>query len=357
MKNRRMPARRAALFGAAAAALMAVTLAPQHASASPAPAPNPVSAVQAAHLATTLVAKLKGAAAGSYYDAATRRLVVNVLDNGSAATVRDAGAVPKLVRNSQARLEADRAVLDAQAAIPGTAWAEDPRVNQVVVTADRTVSATDMVRLTAVARSLGDGVAVRRTSAQLRPLIAGGDAIWGSTARCSLGFNVVKGGQPYFLTAGHCGNAVSSWSATQNGPQMAVTEASTFPGHDYALVRYTAAVGHPSAVDLYSGGTQPITQSADAITGESVQRSGSTTGVHSGRVTGLNATVNYSEGQVNGLIQTDVCAEPGDSGGPLFDGASALGLTSGGSGSCTTGGETFYQPVPQALQAFGAQLP
>ena len=356
MKNRQMFAWRAALFGAAAAALVAVTLAPQHASASPTPAPNPVSAMQAAQLASTLAVKLKGAAAGSYYDATKRRLVVNVLDNDSAATVRGAGAVPKLVRNSQARLDVDRAALGAQAAIPGTAWAEDPRVNQVVVTADPSVSDVNMMRLNVLARALGGGVTVRRTSARLRPLIEGGDAIWGSTARCSLGFNVVKDGQPYLLTAGHCGNAVTYWSATEGGPQIGATSASTFPGHDYALVQYTATVDHPSAVNLHNGATQSISQAADPITGEAVRRSGSTTGVHSGHVTALNATVNYAEGQVNGLIQTDVCAEPGDSGGPLFDGATALGLTSGGSGNCTSGGETFYQPVPQALRAYGARI-
>ncbi|MEU1627777.1 S1 family peptidase [Streptomyces sp. NPDC020096] len=351
-----MPARRAALFGAAVAALMAATLAPQHASASPTRAPSPVSAAQAAHLASALSAKLRGAAAGSYYDAEAKRLVVNVLDNGAANTVRGAGAEPKLVRNSQARLDADREALNTRAAIPGTAWVEDPRVNQVVVTADRTVSHANLAKLTEIARSLGAGVAVRRTAAELRPLIAGGDAIWGSSARCSLGFNVVKGNQLYFLTAGHCGDAVNSWSATRGGPQIAATAASTFPRHDYALVQYTATVDHPSAVDLYGAGTRPITGAADAITGEAVQRSGSTTGVHSGHVTGLNATVNYSEGQVDGLIQTDVCAEPGDSGGPLFDGATALGLTSGGSGDCLMGGETFYQPVPQALQAYGVRI-
>ncbi|GAA1881772.1 S1 family peptidase [Streptantibioticus ferralitis] len=351
-----MPVRRAALFGAAATALMAATLAPQPASASPTRAPNPVSAAEAAHLASALSAKLKGAAAGSYYDAQTRRLVVNVLDNGSANTVRGAGAEPKLVHNSQARLDADRKALSTRAAIPGTAWVEDPRVNQLVVTADRTVSDENLVKLTEIARSLGDGVTVRRTAAEFRPLIAGGDAIWGSSARCSLGFNVLKGGQPYFLTAGHCGNAVTSWSDVQGGEQIATTAAATFPAHDYALVQYTANVPHPSAVDLYGAGTRPITAAADAITGEAVQRSGSTTGVHSGHVTGLNATVNYSEGSVDGMIQTDVCAEPGDSGGPLFDGATALGLTSGGSGDCFMGGQTFFQPVPQALQAYGAQI-
>ena len=50
-------------------------------------------------------------------------------------------------------------------------------------------------------------------------------------------------------------------------------------------------------------------------------------------------------------------AEPGDSGGALFDGSAALGLTSGGSGDCSSGGETFFQPVPAALSAEGASIP
>jgi streptogrisin D len=79
--------------------------------------------------------------------------------------------------------------------------------------------------------------------------------------------------------------------------------------------------------------------------------------VHTGTVTGLDATVNYGNGDiVNGLIQTDVCAEPGDSGGSLFDGDAAIGLTSGGSGDCTSGGETFFQPVTEALSTFGARI-
>ena len=64
----------------------------------------------------------------------------------------------------------------------------------------------------------------------------------------------------------------------------------------------------------------------------------------------------YQEGTVNGLIDTDVCAEPGDSGGSLFDGSSAVGLTSGGSGDCSSGGETFFQPATSALSALGASI-
>jgi hypothetical protein len=92
------------------------------------------------------------------------------------------------------------------------------------------------------------------------------------------------------------------------------------------------------------------------VVGQQVFRSGSTTGLHSGQVTALDATVNYPEGTVTGLVQTTVCAEAGDSGGPLFAGSVALGITSGGSGDCTNGGVTFFQPVAKALAALGVRL-
>jgi streptogrisin D len=73
-------------------------------------------------------------------------------------------------------------------------------------------------------------------------------------------------------------------------------------------------------------------------------------------VNAVNATVTYPQGQVTGLIRTNVCAEPGDSGGSLFAGTTALGMTSGGSGDCTAGGTTFFQPVTEALAVFGVTI-
>ncbi|GHC41287.1 S1 family peptidase [Streptomyces cinnamoneus] len=270
---------------------------------------------------------------------------------------QQAQALPGRLRPSYVRLDVVQRVLNEHAAIPGTAWVEDPRAGRVVVTADSTVTGAKLARLTAVTSALGEAVEVHRISARLTRLIAGGDAVWGPTARCSLGFNVVRAGRPAFLTAGHCGNAVTDWSETKGGRVVARTAAAGFPGHDYAIAEYTdPSVAHPGAVTLRNGGAQAITGFRNAVLGEGVQRSGSTTGVRSGRVTGLNATVNYQEGQVTGLIKTDVCAEPGDSGGPLFAGDKALGITSGGSGNCVLGGETYYQPVGEALTAYGAAL-
>jgi streptogrisin D len=107
-------------------------------------------------------------------------------------------------------------------------------------------------------------------------------------------------------------------------------------------------------VNLYNGTTQDIAGSGTPTVGQTVRRSGSTTGVRSGTVLGLNATVNYAEGSVSGLIYTSVCAQRGDSGGSLFAGSTALGLTSGGSGNCTIGGRTYFQPVTEALNRYGA---
>ncbi|KOG46916.1 peptidase [Streptomyces decoyicus] len=187
----------------------------------------------------------------------------------------------------------------------------------------------------------------------------GGSAIFGGNARCSLGFNVTVKGAPAFLTAGHCGNDSKTWTADQGGSQpLGTVSDSQFPKTDFALVTYDDTAAKPqSAVDLGNGSTQEITKAAEAAVGMKVQRSGSTTGLHDGTVTGLDATVNYGNGDiVNGLIQTDVCAEPGDSGGAMFSDDSAVGLTSGGSGDCTAGGETFFQPVTDALKATGAEI-
>ncbi|MEV5243100.1 S1 family peptidase [Streptomyces cinnamoneus] len=277
----------------------------------------------------------------------------------TAVTVapQQAQALPGHLRPSNARLDAVQQVLNRHAAIPGTAWVTDPRAGRVVVTADSTVTGARLARLTQVTSALGEAVEVHRISTRLTRLIAGGDAVWGPSARCSLGFNVVRAGRPAFLTAGHCGRAVTDWSAAKGGPVIARTVAADFPGNDHALAEYTdPSVAHPGTVTLRNGGAQAITGFRDAVLHEGVQRSGSTTGVRSGRVTGLNATVNYQEGQVTGLIKADVCAEPGDSGGPLFAGDKALGITSGGSGNCELGGETYYQPVGEALAAYGAAL-
>ncbi|MEV0113656.1 S1 family peptidase [Streptomyces sp. NPDC050844] len=345
------------MAGASVAALVAGSLTMANTStAAPTPTADTLSSDAAGDLATSLAADLKGDTAGAYYDAKARNLVINVVDEAAAEQAREAGAVAKVVSHSKTALAAAKKELDASS-VPGTSRAVDPVTNKVVVTADSTVKGAELRKLKkAVAAQDGKAV-LKRTAGKFSPLIAGGDPIYSSGGRCSLGFNVVKDGAPHFLTAGHCTElAGTSWSDSQGGAEIGQAVDWTFPGADHALVKYTADVPHPSEVNLYNGSTQQITGAREAVVGEQVQRSGSTTQLHDGSVQGLDVSVTYPQGTVDGLIQTDVCAEPGDSGGSLFAGSDALGLTSGGSGNCSSGGQTFFQPVTDALAVYGAQI-
>jgi S1-C subfamily serine protease len=274
------------------------------------------------------------------------------LSTVAAVAASPAGASPG--PNSTARLAAAVQSLDRSVAFPGTAWGVDPASNQVVVTVDRTVTGSRLDAVRSAVQRLGSTARLQTTAGAFHLDVSGGDAIYGSTYRCSLGFNVVSGSTHYFLTAGHCGNVETTWwTSTSHGTLLGDTVDSQFPGTDYALVQYD-----PSYTD-YPGtvGGQDITHAADAFVGETVTHRGSTTGVHSGTVSALGVTVHYSSGEtVDGLIQTDVCAEGGDSGGSLYDGDAAVGLTSGGSGDCTNGGTTFFQPVTAALANYNVQV-
>ncbi|MFI9204604.1 S1 family peptidase [Streptomyces sp. NPDC053048] len=275
----------------------------------------------------------------------------------SALAVTDAQAgAGTAAAPSAARLAAVSTAVES-AGVAGTAWVVDRDTGTVVVTADSTVSAADIAR---IRREAGPhAIRVERTPGTFRTLISGGDAVYAQSWRCSAGFNVRKGSTYYFLTAGHCTEGKPQYYANSSRTTpIGPSTGTSFPGNDYGIVQYTnGSIAHPGEVNLYNGRSQRITGAGNATVGQNVQRSGSTTGLHGGKVTGLNATVNYGNGKiVRGLIKTNVCAEPGDSGGALFAGSTALGLTSGGSGNCRSGGTTFFQPVTKALSAYGVSI-
>ncbi|MFC8592747.1 S1 family peptidase [Streptomyces atroolivaceus] len=247
---------------------------------------------------------------------------------------------------------AGEAVLEADVA--GTAWNVDPPAGRLVVVVDSTVSRAEIERIKDSAGTEAGALRIERTPGKLSKLISGGDAVYASGWRCSLGFNVRSGSTYYFLTAGHCTDGADTWWADPARTiVLGTTAGSSFPVDDYGIVRYT----NDSVTKSGTVGNQDITSAANATVGMPVTRRGSTTGIHSGYVTGLNATVNYGGGDVvHGMIRTNVCAEPGDSGGPLHSGPRAIGLTSGGSGNCSTGGTTFFQPVTEALSAYGVNV-
>ncbi|MFJ3335967.1 S1 family peptidase [Streptomyces sp. NPDC086766] len=271
----------------------------------------------------------------------------------AAFAVPNANASDTTTFSAAQLTKASDSVLKAD--IPGTAWAVDSKTNRVVVTVDSTVTPSEIAQIKQQAGTNSGALTIKHTAGRFNKLISGGDAIYASSWRCSLGFNVKDAsGNYYFLTAGHCTDGAGTWWAdSSHATTLGSTAGSSFPGNDYGIVRYT----NSSITKSGMVGSQDITSAATPSVGTTVYRRGSTTGTHSGRVTALNATVNYGNGDiVYGLIQTTVCAEPGDSGGPLYGGTTAYGLTSGGSGDCTSGGTTFFQPVTEALSAYGVHV-
>ncbi|MGH3351326.1 MAG: S1 family peptidase [Nocardioides sp.] len=291
--------------------------------------------------------RLLAAAAGLGLAATAAAMPAAAAPAGAAPA--DKGSADK--RFSARALAAVHSAVDTavnRSAVSGIAWYTDGATGKVVVTADSTVSATALRSVTKAAGVNTDAITVKRAEGEFKPLLGAGDAIYGSGFRCSLGFNVRSGGTYYFLTAGHCGDDVSTWyTNSRQSSRIGPTIKSSFPGNDYALVRYdNTSLTHSGG---YSVG--------DAHVGQRVTRDGSSSGTHSGKVQALNVSVRYDgSGTVRGMIQTNVCAESGDSGGPLYAGSTALGITSGGSGNCSSGGTTFFQPVREAVNAYGVNV-
>ncbi|SFQ63782.1 streptogrisin D [Amycolatopsis arida] len=289
-----------------------------------------------------VTAQLGDRHAGGYLDAEGRP-VVNVLSKAAALEAGRSGVTAKVVRHSNADLAAAQAALEAVPAVTHTSIGTDVRANQIVLTVAEAADSPHLATLLATARKLGDIVRVEHVSGEMTKAVYNGEAITGGGTRCSAGFNANRGGTNYVVDAGHCTRAVSQWNI---GPSVGAS----FPVNDYGLIRNTT--GHaPGAVTLWNGSYQRISSAANATVGQRICKSGSTTRLTCGSVQRTNVTVNYREGAVHQMVQTSAAVNPGDSGGCLFAGSVGLGITSG-----MGGGSSYFQPVVEALNAYGVSL-
>ena len=293
--------------------------------------------------------------AGAWLDA-DQHLVVAVTDAKEANRIRALGATPRVVERSADDLAAVMTELD-RASRPSpnrvTGWYVDVETNEVVVEAlpNARGAAQRFVRSAGA-----DAGTVRIETTTDKPQlfydVRGGDAYYPGNSRCSIGFSVNGG----FVTAGHCGS-VGTTTRGYNQVTQGVFRGSSFPGNDYAWVEVNSNWTPRPLVNRYSGSqTVTVAGSQEAAVGSSVCRSGSTTGWRCGTIQAKNQTVNYPQGTVYGLTRTSACAEPGDSGGSWLTGQQAQGVTSGGSGNCTSGGTTYFQPVGEILSRYGLTL-
>jgi streptogrisin C len=299
--------------------------------------------------------KLGRTFAGAWIPTGADRLTVAITDPAAAGTVRAEGANVKIVKRGQADLDNARKAMDKNAAEADgkdvRGWYVDVAGNSVVVLARPGAEAAARK----FAEDSGAGrVTVVDSAEQPRPMydIRGGDqyVINGNTL-CSIGFAVAGG----FVSAGHCGGAGSPTLGYNNVAQGTFA-ASQFPGNDFSWIQTNSSWTPQPWVNNYSGGNVLVAGSADAAVGSSVCRSGRTTGWRCGTILGRDETVVYSQGAVSGLSRSNACAEPGDSGGSWISGNQAQGVTSGGTGNCTSGGTMWFQPVNEILSTYGLSL-
>jgi len=220
--------------------------------------------------------------------------------------------------------------------------------------------------------------------------LRGGVEINNSSAACTAGFRALgSNGKRYLLTAGHCIQETPEkqprwqWFSTNSDTGQTWLEIGSadqwqsLGQGDWAKINATGSrwdtASWPAAVVYWGGNAepkkalnelQPIVAEASSYLGETVCHSGATTGTTCGSVTGLNVTIqseagtNYGETEVNGQ---NLCAGPGDSGGPVFTGSTALGLVTAGTGFfCNTeffgAVAVFYAEIKKATSALEVKV-
>jgi streptogrisin C len=293
---------------------------------------------------------------GSLFDTETLELTVLVTDTAAVDAVEATGAEATVVTHGTdglAEVVEDLNSADAPAGVLG--WYPDMESDTVVV---EVLEGSDADVAALLADAGVDASAVRVEEAEEVPQVYAniiGGLAYTMGGRCSVGFAATNSaGQPGFVTAGHCGTV---GTAVTIGDGRGVFERSVFPGNDAAFVRGTSNFTLTNLVSRYnSGGHQAVTGTSQAPAGSAVCRSGSTTGWHCGTIQARNQTVRYPQGTVNALTRTNVCAEPGDSGGSFISGSQAQGVTSGGSGNCSFGGTTYYQEVAPMINSWGVRI-
>ncbi|WP_328326301.1 S1 family peptidase [Kribbella sp. NBC_00382] len=321
--------------------------------------------LKAESVATKLVPLAQRAAGaafgGTWYDAARQRLVVGVTSSAVADAVRATGADVSVVPATAKQLDQRKAAVDKLAgkAVPAavSGWAADPRTGSVVVNV-QAGKRSQAVNAFVVKLSKAGAVTVQEVTAQAPRTFAagtvGGDPYYTGNVRCSIGFSVYGG----FVSAGHCSPGVGARTFGWDHSNQGVFRGSSFPGNDYSWVQIDSGWWTVPVVLGWGQVSDALVRGSwEAPIGTSVCRSGSTSHWHCGTVTGKNETVNYGNGQLfYGATRTNVCAEPGDSGGSFITGDQAQGVTSGGWGNCSSGGETWFQPVNEILSTYGLTL-
>ncbi|HEY7593568.1 MAG TPA: S1 family peptidase [Actinophytocola sp.] len=189
-------------------------------------------------------------------------------------------------------------------------------------------------------------------TAQAAPAPIGGGSILfnlNHTARCTAAFAARSASAGYLLAGPGCSSATQVYSGASVlvGPRT---------GTDWYSVVQVANTAAWTLVPWIDSGSGKVTIRGSRVTpvGGSVCLLSRTTGTRCGTVTALNQTIQFPDGTITGVTRTNICLEPDAI--AFVSGDQAQGTPIGGSGSCSTGGVSYFQPVNPVLSAYGLTI-
>ncbi|HEX4471862.1 MAG TPA: S1 family peptidase [Nocardioides sp.] len=382
------------------------------------PDPVPPELISAASQAAGLVEDNPAAYAGSYYDSASGKVILEA--TGAASQVKSQPAVltanPSIVvrtapwSRADAESKFESLLVTAKLTDRVTSWWVDPAIGGFQVMFIGQPSSAD---LAAFAGALGPVTVIagmtdggKTTDAQNdgTPIAGGSRYFTGFSGpppliatlheRCSAGFGYKIGGTDYMLTAGHC-----FWRGTQydelwrvSGPNNNPTpeaamgdfgDKSTW-GHNTGTVNTgsdNAAHGDLSLVNLSAENKSAgdsiwvsdtdkrnVTSREAPAVGDPVCRAGTTDFQVCGfTINAVNTMHTYADGttvragDLAALAAHSACAQAGDSGGPVYrrvgdTDATAVGIISGTFVVGGFGCDLVFTGAEEAIQAWGGGL-
>jgi streptogrisin C len=220
---------------------------------------------------------------GTWYDVATKKLVVGVTTSAAADAVRATGAEASVVPATAKQLDQRQAAVNKLAgkAVPAavSGWTADPKTGSVVVNVQagkRSAAVDAFVAKVAKAGSVTVQEVVAQAPQTFAAGTVGGDPYYTGNVRCSIGFSVYGG----FISAGHCSPGVGARTRGWDGSAQGFFRGSSFPGNDYSWVQIdsgwwtvpvvlgwgqvsgSAAPGRPRSVRRSAGAGRPPTGTA-----------------------------------------------------------------------------------------------
>jgi hypothetical protein len=208
------------------------------------------------------------------------------------------------------------------------------------------------------------GLVQTRHTAPIVPYLAlyGGHGMTAQSggAGCTTGFIATYNGANYVITAGHCLALSRFWDRKNN--YLGERESWSFGlDGDYGLLKVKGVHMSPAGLINLNAGPRPVAGVLPYVWWqEFLCFMGNESRQQCGNVTATEVTVPYDFGfnTVEGLIETTICAQHGDSGGPLFldtpDGLYGMGILSGGTNFPCGHPDyrSYFQPLQEILDTY-----